>query len=83
MSLTTLNSLQLRDKKYYRAIKQKLKLLKKFLSRIIYTSTERLLNIGDTEWRSNNNSSLLAEFDKIQSLIETKCPKDQCNFNYS
>lgn len=64
------------------SVKTKLTLFEKFANSIKNLPRDKWPSYNEIELRYNNNSSLLLEFDNVQTIIESRCPDDQLEIQY-
>nr|CAI5837829.1 unnamed protein product [Callosobruchus analis] len=63
-------------------MKQKLLLLEKFISTIKTSDSDNKPSLTEIEIRFKDHECMLSEFDKIQSMIESKCSEEHLEEHY-
>nr|CAI5829830.1 unnamed protein product [Callosobruchus analis] len=64
------------------SMKQKLLLLEKFISTIKTSDSDNKPSLTEIEIRFKDHECMLSEFDKIQSMIESKCSEEHLEEHY-
>lgn len=64
------------------SIKYKLTILEKFINVIKTSLPDQQPNVSDVELRFKNSTSLLSEFDEVESTIEELCTEEALNGNF-